>query len=178
MSATKIRFFLLLPIPKIEETHHAAEQLAKPVLFQLKVDVFGTAAEDMEFVEEVMRAPFPHLRFHITLVDSHLWSTRITQLLQIGTHVFLARDLTRVSDVGVGRRYFGVGKIHCSMSALRPFNNFRVQRPWFSVGLNTCRCVSMSKKASTAPNTSEMVIEAQTPVSPELPASMKMGGIR
>ena len=125
-----------------------------------------------------MRTPFAYLRLHITLIDRHFGSTRITQFLQIGTHVFLARDKTRVLDVRVGRGRYGVGKIHCSMSALRPFNNFRVQRPWFSVDLNTCRCVSMSKKASTAPNTSEMVIEAQTPVSPELPASMKMGGIR
>ena len=115
-------------IPKIKETHHATEQLTIPTLLQLEVDVLGTAAEDMKLIEEVMRAPFAYLRLHITLVDSHFLRRRVSQFLQIGTYVLLARDKTRVDNVGVGRSGCGVGRIHCSMSAL-PFDKLRAQGP-------------------------------------------------
>ena len=115
-------------IPKIKETHHATEQLTIPTLLQLEVDVFGAAAKYMKLIEEVMRAPFAHLRLHITLVDSHFWRRRVSQFLQIGSYVLLARDKTRVNDVSVGRGSCGVGRIHCSMSAL-PFDKLRAQGP-------------------------------------------------
>ena len=50
----KIGFFLLLPIPKIKETYHIAKQLAIPSLFQFKINVFCTAAEDVNTIEKVM----------------------------------------------------------------------------------------------------------------------------
>ena len=115
-------------IPKIEETDHTAEQLTKPTLPQFEVDVLGTAAKHMKLIEEVMRAPFANLRLHITLVDSHFWRRCISQFLQIGTYVLLTLDKTRVDNVGVGRGGCGVGRIHCSMSAL-PFDKLRAQGP-------------------------------------------------
>ena len=41
-------------IPEIEETHQTAEQFPIPGLFQLKINILGTAAKDMHLIEEVM----------------------------------------------------------------------------------------------------------------------------
>ena len=43
---------------------------------------------------------------------------------------------------------------------------------------NTFRWLNISKKANKAPNTSEMVREAHTPVRPEPPIFIKMFGTR
>ena len=106
----KVIFFLekAILIPKIEETHHTAKQLTKPSLLQLEVDVLSAAAKHMKLIEEIMRPPFPYLRLHVALVDRHLRGRRVAQLLQIRTHVFLARDETRVHDMGVVGSYLGV----------------------------------------------------------------------
>ena len=147
-------------IPKIKPTHHTAKHLTPPSLFQFEVDIFGAAAENMELVEKIMRPPFAHLRLYIALVDSHFRINRITQTFQISPHVGLAFHLARIVDVRVGRGCYGIGKVY------------------HSAGLKTWRCVSISKKASKAPSTSEMVIEAQTPVRPLPPVLMNKVGTR
>ena len=74
----------------------------------------------MKLIEEVMRAPFANLRLHITLVDSHFRRRRVSQFLQIGSYVLLARDKTRVNDVGVGRSGCGVGDLHIILQVVEP----------------------------------------------------------
>ena len=149
-----------ISIPKIKPTHHAAKHLAPPSLFQFEVDVFGAAAEHVEIVEKIVRPPFTHHRLQIPLANGHIGCRRFAQVLQISSHFGLAFHHARIVDVRVSRGRYGIGKVY------------------HSAGLKTWRCVSMSKKASKAPSTSEMVIEAQTPVRPLPPALMNKVGTR
>ena len=103
---------LVFLVPKIKETHHAAEPFAPPGLLQFQVDIAGAAAKHMEFVEEVVSPPFMHHRFQIALIDSHFARNDITEPAQILPHVVLAFDRTRVDDVGVGWGRYGFGDVH------------------------------------------------------------------
>ena len=105
---------LLIYSPKINEIHHAAEQLAPPRLLQLQVDVLGAAAEDVEPIEKVVRAPFPHHRLHVAAVDGHLRRGLLAQGLQIGANGLLAPNQVGIKDVGVVRSRFGVIILHSS----------------------------------------------------------------
>ena len=98
--------------PKIKEIHHAAEQFAPPALLQLEVDILGAAAEDVEFVEEVVRPPLAHHRLQAAPVDGRVFRCRFAHLCQILAHLGLAPNLARVDDVGVGRGGYGVGGVH------------------------------------------------------------------
>ena len=100
-------------VPKIKETHHTAEQFAVPGLFQLKVDITGAAAEDMELIKEIVRPPFVNHRLEVALADRHFGRDRCTYLSQVVAHRLLAQDEAGVNDVGaIGSRY-RVGEVHC-----------------------------------------------------------------
>ena len=99
-------------VPKVEETHYTAKQLAVPSLFQLQVHVFGAAAEYMKLVKEIVRPPFTNLRLNIALIDSHIRCRCFTQTFQIDPYIGLAFHLTRVRDVCVCRGHYGVVDLH------------------------------------------------------------------
>ena len=176
IDGAKIGISALLPIPKIEETHHAAKQLAIPFLFQFEVDVAGAATEYVDLVEEIVRPPFVHLRLDIALADRHLGIDRLAHLGQIVTHGLLARDETGVHDMGILRCRFCVGEVHAQF-VFGPLALILLGLGCSTV-VNTWRWVSIKVKAKAAPNTSEIVIEAHTPVRPDPPALIKMGGMR
>ena len=171
-------FFEACLIPKIKETHHTAKQFAVPGLLQFEIDIASAAAEHVNVVEKVVRPPFMYLRFDIALANSHFRIDFFTQIRQIIPHVLLALDMARVHDVGAIFSCYCVGEVHTQfvfgpLALIKCFRGFGC-----STVLNTWRCDSISKKANTAPNTSEMVIEAQTPVRPLPPALTKIGGMR
>ena len=173
----KIRFLRLLSVPKIKETHYTAKQFAVPGLLQFEVDITGAAAEHVEVVEEVVRPPFVHLRLDITLANSHFRCDFFAHLGQILPHGLFALDKAGVHDMGAIFGCYCVGEVH-SQFVFGPLALIKCFRGLgCSTVLNTWRCVSISRKANTAPNTSEMVIEAQTPVRPLMPMPSKMGGM-
>lgn len=147
-----------------------------PRLLQLKVDIAGATAEHVNLVEEIMCPPLMHLRLDVTLADRHLGIDHLAHLSQIVTHSLLARDETGVHNVGAIQFCYRVRKVHAQF-VFGPL-------AWIFLGLGcstvlkTWRWVNIKTKAKAAPNTSEMVIEAHTPVRPEPPALMKSGGIR
>ena len=122
-------------VPKVEETHYTAKQLAIPSLFQLQVHVFGAAAEYMKLVKEIVRPPFTNLRLNIALINSHLGCRCFTQTFQIGPYIGLAFHLTRVRDVCVCRGHYGVVDLHVILQVVelvetpflysRPFDGLR-----------------------------------------------------
>ena len=87
---------------------------------QLQIDVFGAAAEDVQIIEKVVRAPLAHLRLQIALVDGHLGRNLLAQGLQIGANGGLAPDQVGIQDVGVGRGGFGVVGLHISWQVVEP----------------------------------------------------------
>ena len=163
-------------VPKIEETHHAAKQLTMPRLFQLKVHIAGTAAEHVYLVKEIVRSPLMHLRLDVTLADCHFGIDRFAHLGQIFTHGLLACDEAGVHDVSPIKFCYRVGEVHAQF-VLGPLALIFLGLGCSTV-LKTWRWVSIKTKAKAAPNTSEIVIEAHTPVRPEPPALMKSGGMR
>ena len=88
-------------IPKIKETHHAAEQLTKPTLLQLEVDVLGTAAKHMQVIEKVVGTPFADLGIQITDGDGHSGLTLLALGDQKATNLLSASDEGRIDDVRV-----------------------------------------------------------------------------
>ena len=107
-------------VPKVEETHYTAKQLAIPSLFQLQVHVFGATAEYMHPIEEIVRPPFANLRLNIALINSHLGCRCFTQTFQIGPYIGLAFHLTRVRDVCVCRGHYGVVNLHIILQVVEP----------------------------------------------------------
>ena len=147
-----------------------------PGLFQLKVNIARAAAEHMYLVKEIVGAPFMHLGFNVTLADRHLGIDRFAHLSQILSHGLLACDETGVHDVCTIKSRFCVGEVHAQF-VFGPLALILLGLGCSTV-LKTWRWVSIKAKAKAAPNTSEMVIEAHTPVRPAPPALMKMGGMR
>ena len=176
IDGAKIGISALLPIPKIEETHHAAKQLAIPFLLQFEVNVAGAATKYMELIEKVVRPPFMHLRLDVALADRHLRIDRFANLRQILAHGLLACDEAGVHDVGTIKFCYRVGEVHAQF-VFGPLALILLGLGCSTV-LKTWRWDSIKAKAKAAPNTSEIVSEAHTPVSPSPPALTKMAGTK
>ena len=112
IDGAKIGNSALFPIPKIKETHHATKQLSIPRLLQFEVDIAGTAAKHVKLIEKVVRPPFVHLRFDVTLTDRHFWSNSFAHLFQIVTHGLLACDEAGIHDVSAIKFCYRVSKVH------------------------------------------------------------------